>query len=171
MCCAQQRESEINTKKMETDNMEDVSSVLHKCLWQLLWDFLDIHDFIGGQKGELTIIPAIILIMASSQKISMKDITSTFNVSNSTTTAYVDQLEKKGFITRVRSKEDRRQVFIEVTKSGRDWIKRNKSISQDYLNKTISNLSSEEQKTLASLVLKMVIIDEKSPFIKAFDIN
>jgi DNA-binding MarR family transcriptional regulator len=151
--------------------MENVGAELHKYVWQLLWDFLETHDFIGGHRGELTIIPSVVLIMASGQKISMKDIAATFNVNNSTVTVYVDQLEKKGYITRVRSNEDRRQVFIEVTESGKDWIRRNKNISQEYIDKLLSKLSPEEQKTLVSLITKIVEIDEKSPFIKSFEMD
>lgn len=151
--------------------MKDASAVLNKYLWQLLWDFLDAHEFIGGKKGELTIIPAILLIMVASQKTSMKDLVATFNVTNSTVTVYVDQLEKKGFIARVRGREDRRQVFIEATDSGRDWIRRNKKISEVHLEKTLAKLSPEEQQTLISLIAKAVVIDEKSPFIKAFNID
>jgi len=151
--------------------MDKVSSVIHKCLWQLLWDFLDTHNFIGGHRGELTIIPGSILIIASGQKMSMKEIAATFDVSNSTATAYVDQLEKKGFVARVRCTEDRRQVFIEVTKAGKDWLKRNKKISQAHLDKMLSKLTPEEQRILATLIAKMVVINKASPFIQSFDIE
>ena len=153
--------------EMETGvTMDKTTDELLKHMWQLLWDFLDMHDFLNGRKGDLTIMPSLILIMASRQRLSMKDIAVTFDVSNSTVTDFVDQLEKKGYAQRARSKEDRRQVFIEVTEKGKDWMRHNRKISHDFLEKRLSKLSPEERETLVSLVSRIIDIDEKSPFIQ-----
>ena len=53
----------------------------------------------------------------------------------------------------------------------RNWIRRNKSVSKDYLDKVLSNLTTEEQKNLATLVSKLAIINENTPFVKAFEID
>ncbi len=40
-------------------------------------------------------------------------------VESSTVTGIIDRLEQKGFVKRVRSAQDRRKIFIEMTNSGR----------------------------------------------------
>jgi DNA-binding MarR family transcriptional regulator len=39
-------------------------------------------------------------------------------VESSTVTGVIDRLEQKGFVKRIRSSEDRRKIFIELTDSG-----------------------------------------------------
>lgn len=41
-------------------------------------------------------------------------------LSSAATTAMIDRLEKKGFVRRVRSERDRRQVIVEMTGEGRE---------------------------------------------------
>jgi|SRR5271157_5456577 len=146
---------------------ENTDNVLQRCMWQLLWDFLNLHDLLNSRKGDLTVAPSFILIMASGQKLSMSDIATTIGVSNSTVTDFADQLENKGFIVRTRSKEDRRQVFIEVTESGREWMRRHEKITNDYLDKCLENISLEEQEILVSLITRVIKISDNSPFVKA----
>ncbi len=40
-------------------------------------------------------------------------------VESSTVTGIIDRLEQKGFVRRIRSSQDRRKIFIELTDSGR----------------------------------------------------
>jgi DNA-binding MarR family transcriptional regulator len=40
-------------------------------------------------------------------------------VESSTVTGVIDRLEQKGFVKRIRSSQDRRKIFIELTDSGR----------------------------------------------------
>ncbi|MEL6632475.1 MAG: MarR family transcriptional regulator [Bacteroidota bacterium] len=57
-----------------------------------------------------------LVIMEGPQK--MKDIGKRFNVKLSTLTSIIDKIEKQRLVKRVNSKEDRRVVFLEVSKKG-----------------------------------------------------
>lgn len=61
-----------------------------------------------------------------------------------TATRIVDALEKKGLVKRVRSREDRRSVRVEVTEKGKKVIER-VSEAGDFL-KSLANKLSEDQK-------------------------
>lgn len=41
-------------------------------------------------------------------------------VESSTVTGIIDRLEQKGFVKRIRSSEDRRKIFIELTEAGHE---------------------------------------------------
>ncbi len=151
--------------------MEDKDKVLRQCLEQLLLDFLDIHDFLNGRKAEITLVASIIMLMSVFQRLQMKDIAAIFNVSNSTVTDYINYLENKEFVKRVRSNEDRREVYIEVTGKGKDWISRNRQITWGYIDERMSRLSPEEQATFVSLLAKFMGNVEKSPYTRIIDVD
>lgn len=48
-------------------------------------------------------------------KMKISDLSDRVNLSNSTVSGIVDRLEKQGFVERVRSEEDRRTVYVNVT--------------------------------------------------------
>ena len=51
-----------------------------------------------------------------------KAVASETGVSQATATALIDKLEKKGFVHRQRSDQDRRQVRVQITQSGRQTL-------------------------------------------------
>jgi DNA-binding MarR family transcriptional regulator len=142
------------------DRMEDINKALHQCIEKLFWDFVDIHDFMNGRKGEITLVASIIVLMASRKRLQLKDIASTLNVSNSTVTDYINYLENKEFVKRIRGEKDRREVFIELTDKGKGWIQRNMKITRNYMDKNMSRLSPEEQATLVMLMSKFMGIKQ-----------
>lgn len=140
--------------------MEDLNKALHRHVEILVWDFIDIHDFIGGRKGEITFVASIIVLMASRKKLHMKEVAEVLDVSNSTVTDYVDYLENKEFVHRVRSDKDRREVFIELTDKGKGWIARNKQITLDYIDERMLRLSPEERATFVSLLARFAVSED-----------
>lgn len=140
-------------------NMDDMNKGLNKCMERLIWDFLDLHGFTNGRKAEVTLMAALTMFLVRSGKTQMKDIASAFNVSNSTVTDYVDYLEHKGFVKRVRSEKDRREVYIQLTENGCDWIRRSRKLTCDYLNGRFSKLTPDERRTFVSLMNKIMDIE------------
>ncbi len=149
--------------------MDDKIEVTLQCMEQILWDFMDIHDFLNGRKGEISVMHSLILVMSADLKPQMKDIAEAIGVSNSTVTDYVDYLENKGYVRRVRRSDDRRQIFVEATDKGTDWIERNKQITRDYLTDHMAELTPKEQDQLVTLLVKLVRNTKKSPISKAIN--
>ncbi|QSX06477.1 MarR family transcriptional regulator [Sedimentibacter sp. zth1] len=54
-------------------------------------------------------------ILAHNEKMKISDLSEKLNLSNSTVSGIVDRLEKQGLVERVRSKEDRRVVYVNIT--------------------------------------------------------
>lgn len=93
------------------------------------------------------------------KKSNVKDIGKILLLDSSTLTPLLKKLETKGYITRVRSKEDERNLEIEVTKKG---IKlRDKALSiPEKMGKCI-DLTNEEIETLYRLIYKTLMNVEK----------
>lgn len=82
------------------------------------------------------------------QQIGNKVLMSSGNI-----TYVVDKLEKKGFVQRRASSEDRRLIYAEVTAAGSQFIERNFPKHVKAIERAVSGLSSEE-KIIATALLK-----------------
>lgn len=67
----------------------------------------------------------------------------------STLVGIIDRLEAKGFVRRERSTTDRRQVGIQITQAGREFISQAPSPLQSALAKSLGKMSAQEQAIIA----------------------
>ncbi len=88
--------------------------------------------------------------------ISIGALTKIVFLNNSTVTGIVDRLEKREFVRRVRISKDRRQVHLEITEQGINFIKKAPKPLQ---NKFIDRLKGldEEKITLILWSLEMLV--------------
>lgn len=63
---------------------------------------------------------------------------------NSTISGVVDRLEKSGLLRRVRSEQDRRVIFVEVTEKYREIQEETKSYALTRFSQSINSLNEEE---------------------------
>ena len=93
------------------------------------------------------------------EKSNVKEISKTLLLDSSTLTPLLKKLEKKGYITRVRSSIDERNLEIEITKEGKNL--KNKALSiPEQIGKCI-DITEDEAKALYSLLYKILINVEK----------
>lgn len=105
----------------------------------------------------LSLIHLHILFFVNKKKeVSHKKLAKMLNVSLPTTTDLTDRLVKKGFLTRVHSNQDRRFVFLKLTKRGQEMIKKLKEMNCQKLRKRFEQLNSNEKKLLLKLLEKLL---------------
>jgi len=93
----------------------------------------------------------------------MKDAALKVGIAVNTLTGIVDQLESRGFVTRVRSQTDRRVVFLELTTQGKTIFKSAAKAKSEFHRATLSSLSPHERSTLLELFRKMANTNSSSP--------
>jgi DNA-binding MarR family transcriptional regulator len=71
-------------------------------------------------------------------------------------TRVVDQLEQRGLINRQRSREDRRVVELELTRSGRETVEQLIPVVVDHLNGALDALSYDEIDQLKHLLQRVL---------------
>ncbi|MEO0472785.1 MAG: MarR family transcriptional regulator [Bacteroidota bacterium] len=80
----------------------------------------------------------IIQLIVNQGKKKMKEIGQHFNIKLSTLTSIIDKIERQKLVKRVNSKDDRRVVFLEVTKKGQtlhmNYSKYIQSVASDLEN-------------------------------------
>ena len=94
------------------------------------------------------------------EKSNVKEVGKTLLLDSSTLTPLLKKLENKGFITRVRSTIDERNLEIQITKKGRE-LKDKAKLIPEKMGKCIA-LSEEEATTLYSLMYKMLMNVERN---------
>jgi DNA-binding MarR family transcriptional regulator len=108
------------------------------------------------RKDGLSQTYAGILYLSYWWKMKMQDIARISGVTKSTATHYIDYLEKKGLVRRVHDLDDRRDINIELTDAGRQWVEANHNRMIDYLKECESRFTKDEWKTMISLLARLV---------------
>ena len=94
------------------------------------------------------------------EKSNVKEIGKTLLLDSGTLTPIHKKLEKKGYITRVRSTIDERNLDVEITEKGKELKEKSKSIPEKI--KKCINLTEEETSTLYSLINKVLTNIERN---------
>ena len=106
-------------------------------------------------KENLTYTQFLVLMYFYQEKESnLKKVGKVLMLDSSTLTPLLKKLEKKGFVTRVKSTKDERNLDIKITKKGEDVIPRLNGIKERILN--IINLSDEDLNTLREITTKAI---------------
>lgn len=76
-------------------------------------------------------------------------------MSSGNITYVVDKLEKKEFVKRKTSSEDRRLVFAEITEKGKQFIEEVFPKHTEVIEKAVAGLTAEEKKIASELLKKL----------------
>ncbi|GAE37185.1 MarR family winged helix-turn-helix transcriptional regulator [Halalkalibacter akibai] len=72
------------------------------------------------------------------------DLATYIDVTHNTASEHIKRLIKKGLVTKERSVEDERKVFVILTEEGREVLNRNTRLDDEKLKKVLENLNSSE---------------------------
>ncbi|CAH0120983.1 hypothetical protein PAE9249_03508 [Paenibacillus sp. CECT 9249] len=70
-------------------------------------------------------------------------------------TTLLDRMEKGGLITRVRTEEDRRAVWVELTEKGKEEMRRGMKVRDEYVSSVLSRISAHNQQLFIYLLGKI----------------
>jgi MarR family transcriptional regulator, organic hydroperoxide resistance regulator len=98
-------------------------------------DFVRAHRITGQQLGALRIV-------ALSPRISLGELSERMFLHISSVSGIIDRLEKRGYVTRARSGQDRRVVHLNVTADGKRVIKKTPLAGMGLLIHTVDQLPS-----------------------------
>ena len=86
---------------------------------------------------------------------SMSAVAKIQKVTVGTLTIAVNSLVKKGYITRVRSEEDRRVVLVSLTEKGKKAFRHHEKFHEDMIQATLKDLSPDETKVLVKALTNL----------------
>lgn len=86
---------------------------------------------------------------------NMSSVAKSLNITVGTLTIAVNNLVKKGYITRVRSEKDRRVVLISLTGKGRRAYDHHERFHREMIQATLAGLSENETRVLVTALTNL----------------
>src|SRR5690606_20147275 len=83
------------------------------------------------------------------------DIASKAGLSKGTISALLDSLEREELLTRVMSEEDRRSIHVQITRKGKDAVKKARAGFFSCISKMLNVLDNKQQNELVSIANKL----------------
>lgn len=97
-----------------------------------------------------------LLFIAHNKAKTAADIARCGGVDTGAVTRMLDRLEAKGLIARVRSREDKRIVYLELTEAGQEIAAKIPHVLADHLNERLRGFSQAELDSLKSLLRRLL---------------
>lgn len=88
---------------------------------------------------------------------TMKELAALLRLDKSSTTGLVDRAERRGFVIREPSQEDRRSARVRLTNGGRAIVSEVAGRFDAEIRAMLADLPAREQKTLSRLVGRLVV--------------
>ena len=139
----------INKKEETARLFFEVSRMLKQCMRK------------SFESSELTMPQSVIAFtLIKNGKMKISDLSDRVNLSNSTVSGIIDRLEKQGYVERVRSAEDRRTVYVNVTNKFEEAHKGfHKNMVKNFEDMLIYGTSEQMDKINEGLVtLKTILL-------------
>lgn len=107
--------------------------------------------------NEFTVLRALEDVLT----LRVSDVARRLNATNSYVTLTSEKLVQKGYIIRERNNEDRRTVYLTLTKEGINLVKRMDEIVYAYYDKTFGDISNEEMTTVMNILEKIKPVERE----------
>lgn len=137
---------------------EDGNASLNSLLVSLFNSVLDTEakaiitkEYADITENDMHIIEAVGI--NSPKKVS--DVAKSLNVTPGTMTVNIDNLEKKGYVTRTRSENDKRVVFVDLTDRGKKAFFHHRDFHKKMIKSAVANLSDDERDALMRCLKKL----------------
>lgn len=98
--------------------------------------------------------------LSTKEKCTASELAKNFNVKPSSITSMIDRLEKLNYVVRYRDVDDRRIVFMELTKNGRIELIKKEKIRMNVIKNFFKHLELNELESLISIYEKIVEREE-----------
>jgi DNA-binding MarR family transcriptional regulator len=99
---------------------------------------------------------SVILLLASGRAGTPLELSRALSYDSGSMTRMLDRLEKKGFVVRTRSEDDRRMVRLELTLQGRDAAARLPALSAAVLDQQLRGFSDDDVANFVTLLGRFI---------------
>ena len=138
-------------KKRDERDFVDKYDMVNHILVELFRDIMDIEEkavitpeFKDITNNDMHIIEAI----GRTQQKNMSSIAKSLSVTVGTLTIAINNLVKKGYVSRVRSEKDRRVVLISLTDKGRNAFDHHKKFHENMIDAVMRDIPDDEMEIL-----------------------
>lgn len=97
----------------------------------------------------------ILFILGCDNEVPMGRMAEIINVTPAWITGTLDEMERKGYITKIRSLNDRRIVNVKLTGEGTIKLSEGRKLYGEFISGALKPLSEDERKTFREILEKM----------------
>ena len=97
----------------------------------------------------------VVKLLEAFGDLSLSELSDKIRAQNSTVTGIIDRMERESLVTRERSKEDRRVVYIKLTPKGRELAREIPVEPMEVFKSALETLSQQEMKDLLRIMTKV----------------
>ena len=115
--------------------------------------------------SEVTILYAMQKVMLEQDKLMLSTIRDTLELAPSTITAIITSLEEKKLIERIIDKNDRRNICINITKKGEQYIKKIEEHNREVISKYIDYMGEKDIVKFKKLISKTTKFINENKFL------
>ena len=103
----------------------------------------------------------ILFALSGGRSLNMSQLSSYLASSKEQATRSVSPLVKDEYVTRFRSDENRKMVYVKLTEKGNQLILQEKALVKEYLSKRFESLSKEDQELFHQSLSNILTILKK----------
>lgn len=97
----------------------------------------------------------VVKLLEAFGDLSLSELSEKIRAQNSTVTGIIDRMERENLVTRERSKEDRRVVYIKLTAKGRDLAREIPVEPMEVFKGALETLTAQEMRDLLRIMTKV----------------
>ncbi|MBD3246335.1 MAG: MarR family transcriptional regulator [Candidatus Omnitrophica bacterium] len=127
----------------------EVSLLIPKLVVSIRQNFFEIEELTNRQIVTL-------MYISESDRPKLTDIAENFQVSAPTVSGVVDRLTRKGYLRRERDQQDRRVVYVVLSRKGTEFIERFRKTIQQRWETILDCLSRAEQEEYLRILRKIL---------------
>lgn len=138
----------INEELELVEAMDDLSELIKKFQTQLL----------SGELKQYTLRQLYYIeLINKCEGISVSEISKKLDIKKSTVSIAINQLIDLGIVTKIRSEDDKRFYFLQLTPKGKDIMKMHMQVHKNTIKKILKVLTVEEVEKFIQIVNKIKI--------------
>ncbi|MCW8418519.1 MarR family transcriptional regulator [Fluoribacter dumoffii] len=139
-----------------TDQLEHGSKDIILALRNIMQQ-MDYHSRRLNKLYGLTVPQVICLYEIYEQGImTISSLSKRVYLSMSTLVGVIDRLEEKNFVSRTRDIKDRRNIYIDITPKGKEFVQEAPYLLHNRLNENFKNVTKEEQNIISNALHLLV---------------
>lgn len=126
----------------------------------------DASDRFADRVAELGLTPreaGALRVLGSAQGISQRQLAERLGTVPSRLVALIDELERKDYVTRSRSEDDRRNNVLSLAPLGQRVLRELRQVAEVHQADVLAPLDADEQRALAALLEKLAGASGASP--------
>lgn len=97
--------------------------------------------------------------------VTMSDLSRLMGISKPAVTQIINDLEHRGCVERVSTKNDRRLVYVQITKTGEEILLRGEREFQEKLEIVVRSLGEKDTQELIRIITKLSVCLENTPIL------